>query len=93
MNEKTGGVCSGQVEAPKDFDYRILKFDGVKDTSLGNPAGYGLIEFVYHLMAKAAGIHMTECLLLKKVRLTTPSQRPGSYHHSAEFSLKNVEYR
>jgi len=66
MNEKTGAVRSGQVEAPKGFDYWILKFDGVQDESLRDPVGYGRIEFVYHLMAKAAGIRMTECRLLKE---------------------------
>lgn len=31
--------------------------------SLGDPAGFGRVEYAYHLMAVAAGIHMSECRL------------------------------
>ena len=63
LNDK-GEVRSGQAPAPKDFDYWLLKFDGVNDVELGAPNGYGKIEYAYYLMAKAAGIEMTECRLL-----------------------------
>ena len=46
-----------------------LKFDGVsgnRDKELVDPVGYGLIEYAYHKMAKAAGIDMMECRLLKE---------------------------
>jgi len=66
LNDKTGKVRSGQVAAPKGYNYWILKFDGVRDTSLGDSAGYGRIEYAYSLMAKAAGINMTECRLLEE---------------------------
>lgn len=65
MDDK-GNVLSGQAEVPKGYDYWILKFDGVTDIELGEPKGYGRIEYAYHLMAKAAGISMTECRLLKE---------------------------
>lgn len=64
--DNTGKVMSGQAEAPKGYDYWILKFDGVTDLELGKPRGYGRIEYAYHLMAKAAGITMTECRLLEE---------------------------
>ena len=66
LNDETGEVRSGQVRAPEGFGYWILKFDGVTDRSLGDPAGYGRIEFAYHRMATAAGIEMTECRLLEE---------------------------
>ena len=31
-----------------------------------DPKGYGTIEYAYHLMAKAAGVTMTECRLLEE---------------------------
>ena len=65
MDDK-GNVMSGQVMAPKGYDYWILKFDGVTDIELGEPKGYGRIEYAYYLMAKAAGINMTECRLLEE---------------------------
>ena len=65
MDEK-GHVLSGQAEVPIGYEYWILKFDGVSDLELGEPKGYGRIEYAYHLMAKAAGIEMTECRLLEE---------------------------
>jgi len=66
LNEQTGEVRSGQIDAPAGFQYWILKFDGVRDQILGDPLGYGRIEYAYHLMARAAGIAMTECRLLQE---------------------------
>jgi len=68
-NRTTNEVRSGQIAAGEGFDYWLLKFDGVagnKDKELDDPKGYGAIEFAYHLMAKAAGITMSECRLLEE---------------------------
>ena len=64
--DNSGNVISGQAEAPEGYEYWLLKFDGVTDLELGEPRGYGRIEYAYHLMAKAAGIDMTECRLLEE---------------------------
>lgn len=61
-----GHVLSGQTDVPADYDHWILKFDGVTDLELGEPADYGRIEFAYYLMATHAGIDMTECRLLEE---------------------------
>ena len=61
-----GKVMSGQTDVPKGFDYWVLKFDGVSDLELGEPKGYGRIEYAYYLMAQAAGIHMMPCRLLEE---------------------------
>jgi len=62
-----GHVISGQGTAPDGYDHYVMKFDGV-DTQggLGTPEGYGRIEYAYHLMARAAGIEMTNCHLLEE---------------------------
>ena len=65
MNDK-GDVMSGQADAPKGYDYWLLKFDGVTDLELGEPKRYGRTEYAYYLMAKEAGITMTECKLLEE---------------------------
>ena len=60
---------SGQVEAGEGFSYWLLKFDGVagnKDKELEDPRGYGAIEYAYALMARAAGIDISECRLLEE---------------------------
>ena len=68
-NRKTNEVRSGQFKAGKDFEYWLLKFDGVsgnKDKELDDPKGYGLIEYAYYLMALECGIDMSECRLFKE---------------------------
>lgn len=61
-----GNVMSGQSDVPAGYDYWILKFDGVTDLELGEPKGFGRIEYAYYLMAKEAGIDMTDCRLLEE---------------------------
>ncbi|MBC8124459.1 MAG: type II toxin-antitoxin system HipA family toxin, partial [Candidatus Kapabacteria bacterium] len=68
-NPLTNEVRSGQIAAGDGFEYWLLKFDGVagnKDKELEDPKGFGAIEFAYHLMAKAAGITMSECRLMEE---------------------------
>jgi serine/threonine-protein kinase HipA len=66
LNDGTKEVRSGQVEAPDGFGYWVLKFDGVRDRSLGDSAGFGRIEYAYSKMAVSSGINMTECRLLEE---------------------------
>ena len=68
-NPETNEVRSGQVQAPDGFEYWLLKFDGVEgnsDKELADPVGYGAIEYAYSLMAKSAGIRMSECGLFEE---------------------------
>ncbi|MBU9888684.1 MAG: type II toxin-antitoxin system HipA family toxin [Candidatus Omnitrophica bacterium] len=65
-NPKTGEVRSGQVGGPPGFEPWILKFDGVNDASLGDPKGFGRIEYAYYLMALKSGIQMNSCRLLEE---------------------------
>src|SRR5690606_19277586 len=69
-NPDTNEVRSGQVAAPPGFSYWILKFDGVRENrdkeALADPLGFGLIEYGYYLMARAAGIDMNESRLLRE---------------------------
>ena len=65
-NPQTEEVCSGQSTAPPGFEPWILKFDGVNDVALGDPRGFGRIEYAYHRMAVAAGVEMNDCRLLEE---------------------------
>lgn len=65
-NETTGDVRSGQIDAPKGYMHWLLKLDGVTNKSLGDPTHYGRIEYVYYLMAKSAGIEISESRLLEE---------------------------
>lgn len=68
-NPQTNEVRSGQVHADSGFQYWLLKFDGVhgnRDKELDDPTGFGAIEYACALMARAAGITMSECRLLEE---------------------------
>jgi serine/threonine-protein kinase HipA len=68
-NSETNEVRSGQIPAGTGFGYWLLKFDGVsgnKDKELEDPKGYGAIEYAYSLMAKTAGVQMSDCRLLEE---------------------------
>jgi serine/threonine-protein kinase HipA len=65
-NEKTGTMRSGQVAAPKGYEPWLLKFDGVTNAHLGDPAGYGRIELAYYHMAVDCGIEMAESRLFEE---------------------------
>lgn len=57
-NPLTNELRSGQVKAPKGFEYWLIKL-----ASPNEKRAYGRIEYAYHLMAQAAGIEMSKCLL------------------------------
>jgi serine/threonine-protein kinase HipA len=68
-NPQTHEIRSGQVKAPEGFGYWLLKFDGVsanRDKELEDPKGFTIIEYAYSLMARDAGIDMSECRLLEE---------------------------
>lgn len=66
-NPKTNVIRSGQFDAAPGFEHWLLKFDGVgHDAELGTGADYGRIEYAYYLMAKQAGIVMSESRLLEE---------------------------
>ncbi len=65
-NESTGDIRSGQIEAPDGFSHWLIKLDGVTNNELGDPKHYGRIEYVYYLMARDAGIDMSECRLIEE---------------------------
>jgi len=65
-NPTTNEMRSGQVEVGSGFQHWLLKFDGVqgnRDKELMDSTGYGTIEYTYYLMAKAAGITISESRL------------------------------
>lgn len=65
-NEETGEIRSGQVKAPPGFGYWLIKFDNVRnnrDKESADGEEYTRIEYAYYLMAKQAGINVSECRL------------------------------
>jgi serine/threonine-protein kinase HipA len=68
-NEKSGEIRSGQVDLDKNFDYWLVKFDGVSkngDHNLQDVPEYTRIEYAYYEMALKAGLTMNECRLFSE---------------------------
>ena len=74
-NKVTGDIRSGQIEAGSGYEYWLIKFDGVENNKdkgdIADGPAYTRIEYAYYLMAKAAGIEMSECELYEE---------NGNYH-------------
>lgn len=67
FDEATGEVRSGQLDLPPSFTHWLLKFDAVAgsgDHGLADPDQWGIVEYVYFEMARAAGVEISECRLL-----------------------------
>lgn len=102
FNEKTGQVRSGQVDPGPGFRHWLLKFDGVQgagDRGLGDPQGWGAVEYAYARMARAAGIEMTESRLLEEndrrhflTRRFDRTDDGGKLHVQTAGALEHVSY-
>ncbi|HXM86902.1 MAG TPA: HipA domain-containing protein, partial [Solirubrobacteraceae bacterium] len=101
-NDATGQVRSGQVEVGDGFRHWLLKFDGVAqagDHGLTDPQGWCAIEYAYSLMARAAGVEMSECRLLaehdRRHFMTRRFDRPddgGKLYMQTVGALEHVSY-
>lgn len=66
-NPNSQEVVRGQFDLKPGYEHWLLKFDGVGDDGmLGHSKGFGRIEYAHYLMAKKAGIQMSECRLLEE---------------------------
>jgi serine/threonine-protein kinase HipA len=68
INFETDSIKPGNIELPEGYEYWIIKFDAIKQSSellMEQSLGFTNVEYVYSLMAKEAGIHMTDCKLIK----------------------------
>lgn len=99
FNPATGEVRSGQSDAPEGFSHWLLKFDGVTDAQFGSSSGYGRVEMSYSLMAKDAGIEMTECRLLEennRAHFMTKrfDREPGNkkIHMQSFFAMQHFDF-
>jgi serine/threonine-protein kinase HipA len=69
FNDDFSQARSGQAVTPAGFTHYLMKFDGVNEhnknqDTFGDPMGYGTMEYVYYLMARACDIDMMPSRLL-----------------------------
>lgn len=86
-NPNTNKVRSGQIETNPEFEYWLLKFGNIKnnsdkDVSPDKPE-YTKVEYAYYLMAKAAGVQMSDCRIHKENGI--------SHFMTKRFDRKNGE--
>jgi serine/threonine-protein kinase HipA len=96
----THEIRAGQFDVQAGFEHWLIKFDGVgADERLGVSKDYGRIEYAYHLMARAAGMTMSDCRLLEENRrahfMTKRFDRDGNAKHHVQTlcGLTHLDYR
>lgn len=99
-NPVTQELRAGQFDALPGFEHWLLKFDGVdRDGALGESALYGRVEYAYYLMAREAGIEMSECRLLEENGrahfMTRRFDRDGNAkrHLQSLCAMAHMDYR
>lgn len=66
-NKQNGEVLSGQVDAPKGFDYYLIKLDGVSaEVGFRETQNFGRLEYSFYELVKKCGIDMSECSLIEE---------------------------
>ena len=66
-NPLTGEVRSGQIEAPEDFDYYLIKLDGVTaEAGFRETQNFGRLEYSFYRLVKECGIEMSDCSLIEE---------------------------
>ncbi len=101
LHPETNEIRTGQLDAPEGFEHWLLKFDGMgEDHELGASQHYGRIEYAYHLMARAAGICMTDCRLLREngrahfmTRRFDREGKQGRHHLQTLCAMAHVDYK
>ncbi|QHI96589.1 type II toxin-antitoxin system HipA family toxin [Xylophilus rhododendri] len=100
-NPETQEIRAGQLDAPPGFQHWLLKFDGMGlDSELGSSQHYGRIEYAYHLMARAAGLQMSDCRLLQEhgrahfmTRRFDRGEDNSRHHMQTLCALSHLDYK
>lgn len=71
INKENGNIKSGQLPLGANYDYFLIKIDGANETELGEPSGFGRLEYTYSQMARDCEIQMTDCSLYKDLHFLT----------------------
>jgi len=102
-NPDTGEIRSGQVDVGMGFEHWLAKFDGLSnngDKEDADVLGYTRIEYAYYLMARAAGVEMSECRLFEDGglshfmtrRFDRVGQNGGKLHMQSLAALAHFDF-
>lgn len=99
FDERMDRFVLGASKLPSGFKAGILKFSGFEDNELIQKDEAGLVEYAYHLIAKAAGISMAPSHLIqvngKSQFLTERFDRNenGKVHYQSLCALAHFDLR
>lgn len=102
-NPETGDIRSGQIDAGMGYTYWLIKFDGVKNNKdKGEKADretHTRIEYAYYLMARNAGIVMSDCRLYQEsgyyhfmTRRFDRNEEGGKFHMQSLGAIAHYDY-
>lgn len=98
-NRNNGELRSGHLAAPPGFEHFILKLHSAGD-SPGLDGHEGRLEYAYFLMARAAGIEMTDCEIIdvdgRSYFMTKRFDREGGdirHHVQSLCAMAQVDFR
>ncbi len=93
-------IKPGDVLQPEGYSYWILKIDGVEDGLLDQSSGLGKVEFGYYLMAKKAGIDISESFLHEEnnrfhfaTRRFDRTEKGERIHMQSYGALAGIDFR
>ncbi|MEK9612667.1 MAG: type II toxin-antitoxin system HipA family toxin [Flavobacteriaceae bacterium] len=71
IHKQNATIKSGQLPLGSDYFYCIIKIDGANKKELGEPSGYGRLEYTYYQMAVDCGISMMQSHLYADLHFLT----------------------
>jgi serine/threonine-protein kinase HipA len=106
VNADRSEIRNGQLDLPEGFEHYLLKFDGTveagsENETFGDPKGYGRMEYAYFLMAKDAGLDISDCELLEESEgdrahfMTKRFDRVGNQkvHYQSLCAMDHADYK
>lgn len=104
VNAARTQLRSGQVAAPPGFEHYLLKLDGVEEhktdsETFGDPKGFGRMEYAYYLMARDAGLAISDSELLEENGrahfMTRRFDRDGNrkLHYVSLCAMDHADYK
>lgn len=101
-NEQTGEFRSGQLPSSAGFSQWLIKFDGVTengDKEVADPLGYGRLEYACYLLARSAGVDMSESRLFEEggrahfmTRRFDRTDKDGKLHMQSLCALRHFDF-
>lgn len=96
INKNNGDIKSGQLPLGADYGYYIIKIDGANEKELGEPSGFGRLEYTYSQMAVDCSIEMTECSLYNDLHFLTKrfdrNQNGNKIHVHSLCGILGLDY-